>query len=122
MAAIDAWLDSGSSIQYRVQPLAQDWARVAKVTEEAGEAVAELILATGQNPRKPGDPAAAGRLLEELADVALTAVLAIQHFTKDARRTDEILRGRLARTRARVPEAGLAREPDGADGSARPAG
>lgn len=100
--AIDAWLDSGCSPGYQRQPLAQDWARVAKITEEAGEAVSELILATGQNPRKPLDPAAAERLLDELADAALTAILAIQHFVKDADATDAILRERLERTRKRA--------------------
>lgn len=81
---VDEWLDREVSGSYREQPLAQDWARVAKVAEEAGEAVAELILLTGQNPRKGKDDGARDRLLNELADTAMAAVYAIQHFTKDA--------------------------------------
>jgi len=90
----DTHLDDKVSQPYKEQPLAQHWARVAKVDEEAGEAIAELILATGQNPRKAMDDAAWDRLLGELADTALTAIYAIQHFTKDAERTAGIVLGK----------------------------
>lgn len=94
IAHIDEWLDNGVASHY--PPLAQDWARVAKCTEESGEAIAELISWTGQNPRK-GDPdlEAFPRMLKELADTALTAILAIQHFTKDSDYTALIVEGRL---------------------------
>jgi hypothetical protein len=88
---VDKLLDSNVSNIYKEQPLAQDWARVAKVTEEIGEAIAELILWTGQNPRKPLDLAARERLMKELADTALTGIYALQHFTKNADLTEEIL-------------------------------
>ena len=92
---VDFILDGLVSPQYKLQPLAQDWARVAKVQEECGEAIAELILATGQNPRKPQSDSerslAYERLLLELADTAMTAVYAIQHFTKDSDLTTHIL-------------------------------
>lgn len=88
---VDVMLDLGVSAVYGQQPLAQDWARVAKIQEEAGEAVAELILWTGQNPRKPQDPEARARLLKELADTAMTAIYAMQHFTKDVLETTRIL-------------------------------
>lgn len=89
---VDEILDSLVSEKYQDQPLAQDWARVAKVTEESGEAIAELISFTGQNPRKPQDSEAYERLLMELADTAMTAVYAIQHFTKDAALTAYIIK------------------------------
>lgn len=101
----DDWLDSAVADRYERQPLAQDWARVAKVSEEVGEAIAELILWTGQNPRKGTDPAARERLLGELADVVVTGVLAIQHFTKDSETTCGIVEGRMARIAARMREA-----------------
>lgn len=91
VTAVDRFLDEHVSAIYKEQPLARDWARVAKVQEEAGEAVAELILLTGQNPRKPQDDKAYERLLAELGDTALAAVYAIQHFTKDAVLTEKIL-------------------------------
>lgn len=89
----DKWLDDNVGEQYTYDGwLAQDWARVAKITEEAGEAIAELILSTGQNPRKPLDTKAHDRLLAELGDVAFTAIYAIQHFTKDMYLTKQVLR------------------------------
>lgn len=79
---MDNDLDTEVSPQYREQPLAQNWARVAKVVEEAGEAIDALIGVTGQNPRK-GTYGSYDDLLNELADVALTGMYALQHFTKD---------------------------------------
>lgn len=90
IATIDRWLDDYVSQEYKDQPLAQDWARVAKVIEELGEAVNELILMTGQNPRKERKDGI-NPLLSELADVAITAMLAIQHFTQDQARTGSVL-------------------------------
>jgi hypothetical protein len=87
---VDLSLDEGVGEPYKVQPLAQDWARVSKVVEEAGEAIDALIGITAQNPRK-GYYANKGDLYGELADTAMTAILALQHFTKDEARTREIL-------------------------------
>lgn len=75
------WLDKNVSQQYKDQPLAQHWARIAKVQEELGETVAEFISWTGQNPRKPQDDEAYNRMLKELADTALTAIYAMEHFS-----------------------------------------
>jgi len=86
----DQHLDDGVAPEYKAQPLAQDWARVAKVVEECGETIQELIKITGQNPRK-GKSGSIGELLDELADTALTAIYAIQHFTKDERTTQTII-------------------------------
>lgn len=105
------WLDDGVSDLYGAQPLAQHWARVAKTSEEAGEAIEALIAWSGQNPRKPrvDDFVGRAKLLDELADVALTAILAIQHFTKDADQTMGHLWEHLAflheRMRTKIEEA-----------------
>jgi hypothetical protein len=90
VALFDEHLDGGVASEYKDQPLAQDWARVGKVIEEAGEAIQELIALTGQNPRK-GKSGSLGLLLDELADTALTAIYAIQHFTKNERTTRTIV-------------------------------
>jgi NTP pyrophosphatase (non-canonical NTP hydrolase) len=87
---LDLWLDSQVDEKYLTQPLAQDWARVAKVCEEAGEAIQALIGATGQNPRK-GVTCDMDDVLDELADVILTGYLAIQHFTHDIDQTADIV-------------------------------
>lgn len=96
---VDDWLDTdfGAGERYQREPLAQDWARVAKIAEETGEAIAELILLTGQNPRKGKDPEARERMLNEMADVALTAILGMQHFTKDAEETRRLVEARMTR-------------------------
>lgn len=104
VAVVDKHLDEGASDSYQAQPLAKDWARVAKTVEEAGEAVEALIAWTGQNPRK-GVCGTEDELLAELADVTFTAILAIQHFTKDHARTAEVLAASLDKLISRVPAA-----------------
>src|SRR5215472_1037378 len=89
---VDKWLDEGIPDIYKDQSMAQDWARVSKVIEELGEAVAAMIGYTGQNPRK-GMTHTKEDMVYELADVAMTAILAIQHFTK----ADDVTRGILRR-------------------------
>jgi len=127
--AVDAWLDGDVAETYREQPLAQDWARTAKVAEESGEAreemdawqriiadqmrvseidvpagraIAALIAVTGQNPRK-GVHGTREALLKELGDVVCTGLFAIQHFTKDADTTWGIITEALAKAMSRVP-------------------
>src|SRR5215469_14711055 len=102
----DIWLDEKVSQDYLDSPLAQHWARVAKVTEEHGEAIDALIRWTGQNPRKPLDMSAKHEMLSELADTALTAILAIQHFTKDAKETDSYLNVAITKIVGRAIDAG----------------
>lgn len=109
IAEVDAWLDEGVSERYQREPLGQDWARVAKVAEEAGEAVQAMIAWTGQNPRKPQREEARDELLTELADTALTAILGMQHFVKDADATMWLVWSRLfflhERMKATIEEA-----------------
>lgn len=90
---MDADLDAAVADQYKEQPLAQDWARVTKAGEEVGEAIDALIGVTGQNPRK-GVYGEHSDLLDELADVALAGLYAIQHFTKDRNQTSDVLMAR----------------------------
>lgn len=91
---VDEWLDNGTDTLYKEQPVAQHWARVSKIGEELGEAISELILMTGQNPRK-GKADRKVCLLQELADVACTAILAIQHFTKDEVITESVMNSKI---------------------------
>lgn len=94
IAWVSDHLDRLAGKLYQDQPLAQDWARVSKVQEELGEAIGELILATDQNPRKQGLGDRA-RLHDELADTALTAIFALQHFTGNALTTSRLLGEKL---------------------------
>lgn len=93
--AMNTWLDAEVADTYKGQPLAQDWARVAKLGEEMGEAISALIGYTGQNPRK-GTYSSRDEMLGELADCALTAIYAIQHFTGDVDKTIGIIQDKAA--------------------------
>jgi len=100
IAWMDADLDDNASPAYKAQPLAQDWARIAKLSEEVGEAIEAWIGVTAQNPRK-GEHGTIDDVLDELADVVLTGLAAIQHFTKDSDSTLQILSSKLDRHIAR---------------------
>jgi len=93
LTELDVWLDANVSQLYKDEPLAQDWARVSKIIEEIGEAIAELIGFTGQNPRK-GHSGSPDAMLNEIADVVITGILGIQHFTKYDGATIELIRKR----------------------------
>ncbi|MER5354629.1 MazG-like family protein [Kitasatospora sp. NPDC002551] len=81
---ISAWIDAAPANRDR-DPEALLWSRVAKVGEEAGEAVAALIGATGANPRK-GTNATLADVERELLDTAGAALLAVEHLrTRDGR-------------------------------------
>lgn len=98
ITAVDTWLDTECGPAYREQPLAQTWTRVVKEQEEHGEAIAELILATGQNPRKPADPAARDRLCASFGG--------IMHLVKDADVAWVFFRNALAKAADRAAKAG----------------
>lgn len=102
---VDLWLDAEPEESYVGQPLAQDWARVAKASEEVGEAIEALIAYTGQNPRK-GVCGTLDDLLGELADVAVTGMFGIQHFTKDTAWTAAVVMASLEKAAKRAAEAG----------------
>jgi NTP pyrophosphatase (non-canonical NTP hydrolase) len=92
---ITAWLDRSNPAGPH-----EDSMRVLKLVEEAGEAAAAYIGMVGQNPRK-GVTHTQGDLLNELADVALTALCAMQHFTQDAAVTRAVLASKVAGIMAR---------------------
>jgi hypothetical protein len=98
IARVNAWLDHNPPGPH------EDAMRVMKVGEEYGEAVAAYIGMTGQNPRK-GITHSQSDLLRELADVAVTALCAIQHFTRNTAITRGYLASKLADiiTRADIP-------------------
>ena len=76
LAALSKWVDAANAHR---DPEAILWGRVAKVSEECGEAIAALIGATGQNPRK-GVVGHTGVVVKELLDVAVTALAAVEHI------------------------------------------
>lgn len=83
---------------YRAAQLATDWLdqengrselektlRLLKVTEEAGEVAAAWIGYTGQNPRK-GHTHTVDDVVKELADVVMTALVAMRTLDADPER------------------------------------
>lgn len=98
IAALSTWIDEGNRGR---DPEAATWARLAKVTEEAGEVVAAHIGATGQNPRK-GITHRTEDVQEELLDVALTALAALEHLRGHDHRSIELLEDKLGRTLQRA--------------------
>lgn len=77
LSKISAWIDAGNAGR---DPEAQHWGRISKIGEEFGEVIAAYIGATGQNPRK-GVTHSIQNVLDELLDVALTALAAYEHLT-----------------------------------------
>lgn len=77
VARLVAWLDRHNGTGPQETAL-----RLLKVTEEAGEAAAAYIGATGQNPRK-GTTHTPTDVADELCDVIVTAMVALHSFTPD---------------------------------------
>ncbi|MEH0930335.1 MazG-like family protein [Micromonospora sp. CPCC 205558] len=76
--------------------------RILKLTEEAGEASAAWIGLLGQNPRK-GVTHTREDVAAELADVAFTALVAIESLGLDAQTT---LDACAAKVRSRLTDQG----------------
>jgi NTP pyrophosphatase (non-canonical NTP hydrolase) len=77
LTELSKWIDAGNTGR---DPEAVTWGRLAKLTEESGEVIAAFIGQTGQNPRK-GVTHQLADVIEELLDVAVTALGAIEHLT-----------------------------------------
>ncbi|WP_332367375.1 MazG-like family protein [Micromonospora sp. WMMC241] len=75
--------------------------RILKLGEETGEVAAAWIGLLGQNPRK-GVTHTRAEVAAELADVAFTALVAIESLGLDAQAT---LAGGAAKVRARLADA-----------------
>lgn len=89
LVALSRWIDESPANAAR-DAEARTWGRVSKVAEECGEVVSEMIAWTGQNPRKVAYPDAS-KVIKELADVAVTALGAIEHLTGNQGRAMDLL-------------------------------
>lgn len=98
LAGISAWVDHAN--RHR-DPEAQTWGRLAKLTEEAGEVVAAYIGWLGANPRK-GVTATEDDVVQELLDVAVTALAAVEHVTGNRGRSLTMLEVKILSTGQRV--------------------
>jgi len=98
IAQANAWLDESNA---GMQSEVDDICRILKIAEEGGEAAQAYIGWIGQNPRK-GKTHTREEVLDELADVAITAICAIQHFTLSASRTEGIVRRKMDKITKRI--------------------
>lgn len=100
LVSLSKWVDEYNAWRNREAAL---WGRVAKVCEESGEAMQAMIGLTGQNPRK-GSHVTRLQLREELLDVAVTALGAVEHLDGHTGESIELLLDKIERTwrRARV--------------------
>lgn len=98
LVALSRWIDAGNA--HRDEE-AVTWGRLAKIVEEAGEVVAAHIGATGQNPRKgyTHDPV---QVLDELLDVAITALGAYEHLSDHSGRSLIELEAKIAAVAVRA--------------------
>lgn len=114
VAAITRWLDESN-----VSVPGDDAMRIMKLGEDIGETrqavegyfaalgmgygrVTEAYIGmVGQNPRK-GVTHNMDDVLAELADVVVTALSAIQHFTQDPAETRDVVMGKLDATMRRA--------------------
>ena len=105
LAALSEWLDSQNRLMGR-DGEAITWGRLAKVGEECGEVIAAYIGATGQNPRK-GFTHTPNDVIEELLDVAVTALGAVEHMVCNNGESMTLLEDKIRRVVARAVRNGL---------------
>lgn len=101
LVALSEWIDAGNAHR---DPEAVSWGRIAKLTEEAGEVISAFIGATGQNPRK-GVTNSMDEVLDELLDVAVTALGAYEHLDGHQGRSLDALERKVAAVADRAARA-----------------
>ena len=95
---LSQWIDDGNSERDAEALMLH---RIIKVTEEAGEVVSALIGYLGANPRK-GVTHVRQDVIDELLDVAVTALGAVEHLTGNEGRSIDALFDKIERVAARV--------------------
>lgn len=102
LVALSRWVDAGNAHR---DPEAITLHRVIKVAEEMGEAVTALIGALGANPRK-GIDGTLENVLEELLDVAVSALGAYEHIDAHQGRAYDELGAKIIRVAQRAGAVG----------------
>lgn len=98
LTALSQWIDAGNADRDTEALLLH---RVIKLVEESGEVVTALIGATGANPRK-GVTNTFESVLDELLDVAVTALGAYEHIDGHQGRAIGELLGKIIRVSKRA--------------------
>lgn len=90
LSAVDQWLDDTAPTEWTRIEQSRPWWRIMKVSEGVGKVASTYAQFTSNNSRKPGTTDIRPTL-DALAHLAITAILAIQHFTKDEASTGAVL-------------------------------
>lgn len=98
LVALSEWIDARNADR---NPEALTLHRLIKITEEAGEVVTATIGALGANPRK-GVTNTFEKVLDELLDVAITALGAYEHIDGHQGRALDELDGKILRVAQRA--------------------
>ncbi|MDF2991879.1 MAG: hypothetical protein K0S37_2393 [Microbacterium sp.] len=98
LVSLSEWIDAGNAQR---DPEALTLHRLIKLTEESGEVVTATIGALGANPRK-GVTNTFEKVLEELLDVAITALGAYEHIDGHQGRALSELDGKIVRVAERA--------------------
>lgn len=107
LVGLSQWIDAGNAER---DPEALTLHRLIKLTEEAGEVVTATIGALGANPRK-GVTNTFEKVLDELLDVAITALGAYEHIDGHQGRALSELEGKIVRVAERAGVVTTTRDP-----------
>lgn len=102
LVSLSRWIDAANAHR---DSEAQTWGRLSKIGEEYGEVIAAYIGMTGQNPRK-GVTHCLDDVIEELLDVALSALAAVEHLTSHDGDALDLLGDKIIRVARRAKESG----------------
>lgn len=103
LADLSTWIDSSQGDR---DPEAVTWIRLAKISEEGGEVIEAYIGATGANPRK-GTTHDLDDVIDELLDVATTALGAVEHLTGNAQQSIDLFEDKVRRVWMRALDFGM---------------
>lgn len=110
VVALSQWINAGNVHR---DPESVLWSRVLKVAEEAGEVYSALSGAIGENPRK-GVTHSMDDVAEELLDVAVAALAAVEHLRDHDGHALALLNSKILRVHARALS-GAAPTPEATD-------
>lgn len=100
VAKISRWMDESESYQ-GISDEAALWRRCMKTSEEVGEVFEAISGTLGENPRK-GVTHTEDDIIEELLDVALAALGAIEHMTGNEGWSEQLLYDKVGRVKGRA--------------------
>jgi NTP pyrophosphatase (non-canonical NTP hydrolase) len=100
VARISRWMDESKSYE-GIDSEAHLWRRCMKISEETGEVFEALSGTLGENPRK-GVTHSMDDVVDELLDVAMAALGAVEHITGNEGWSEQMLFDKAKKIKGRV--------------------